>query len=266
MSNFSQIGTVFAANKEEEDSQTVADKNGGAKWIWGKDFKTQNNWTAFRKTVKLDSIPEKVVAKIAIDSKYWLYINDKLVVFEGEAKRGPNKTDTYMDQVDIAKYLKSGENTIAVLGEYFGRDGYSYSSSGHAGFLFEANATGVNIVSDESWKVLKLDAYGASATKIPNERIVESCIRYDAQEEVSGWQTSSFDDSDWDNAIAYGIEGDEPWNKLVDRTIPELKFDEDYRIFDQSAIKETQDSDSSTMFEIPTDDYAIEATFTVANQ
>ncbi len=29
---------------------------------------------------------------IAVDSKYWLYANDIMVIFEGELKRSPNQT------------------------------------------------------------------------------------------------------------------------------------------------------------------------------
>ena len=64
-----------------------------------------NSWINFVKLFELSEIPEKSLTQIACDSKYWLWINEKLVVFEGQLKRGPTPNDTYYDEVDIAPYL-----------------------------------------------------------------------------------------------------------------------------------------------------------------
>jgi len=37
--------------------------------------------------VTLDTIPEEVIANIACDSKYWLWINGEMAVLEGQLKR-----------------------------------------------------------------------------------------------------------------------------------------------------------------------------------
>ena len=84
-----------------------------------------NTWIDFRKDIDLATVPSRVTAKIACDSKYWLWINGEMAVFEGQLKRGPTPNDTYYDEVDIAPYLKEGQNTIAVLLWYFGKDGFS---------------------------------------------------------------------------------------------------------------------------------------------
>ena len=137
-----------------------ADATSGAKWIWddetfgsttrviepnGKAVPATpaNTWMAFRKQVTLDAAPSgEVTARIAADSKYWLYINDQLVVFEGGLKRGPNWTDTYVDSVEIGSYLKQGQNTIAVLVDYFGKENsFSGRDSGNGGLFFEAAAS-----------------------------------------------------------------------------------------------------------------------------
>jgi hypothetical protein len=103
----------------EEASQTGAGWQ--ASWIGVADVQKQdllkdvNQWTCFRKTVHLDQVPRQAVARIAVDSKYWLWINGGLVVLEGELKRGPTPEDTYYDQVDLTAHLREGENTIAVL-------------------------------------------------------------------------------------------------------------------------------------------------------
>ena len=91
-----------------------------------------NQWICYRKTINLAEAPTQAMARIAVDSKYWLWINGEPVVFEGQLKRGPTPKDTYFDRVDLTKYLRKGDNTIAVLVWYFGKDGFSHKSSGKA--------------------------------------------------------------------------------------------------------------------------------------
>lgn len=137
-------------------------------------------------------VPEPFEARIAADSKYWMWINDSLVVFEGGLKRGPNPEGTYYDVVDLSPYLKEGENTLAVLLWYFGKDGFSHKSSGKAGFLFDARKDGVSIVSDPSWQATVYQAFQHTGKPYPNYRLPESNIRYDARFALPGWNTTAF--------------------------------------------------------------------------
>lgn len=52
------------------------------KWIAPSDANHPNTWMTFRKDIILPKRPEKAVAQIAVDSKYWLWINGQLAVFE----------------------------------------------------------------------------------------------------------------------------------------------------------------------------------------
>jgi alpha-L-rhamnosidase len=64
-----------------------------ANWIWQPADGPQNTWMAFRKTFTLNSIPSSAITNIAVDSKYWMWINGNLAIFEGGLKRGPTPTD-----------------------------------------------------------------------------------------------------------------------------------------------------------------------------
>ena len=67
-----------------------------AQWIEAQDNRDQvNTWQVFRKTVNLKHRPDSLIARIAVDSKYWMWINGECVVFEGGLKRGPAPHDTY---------------------------------------------------------------------------------------------------------------------------------------------------------------------------
>ena len=148
-----------------------------------------NQWIAFRKDVALDAIPSVAEARIAADSKYWLWVNGQLVVFEGGLKRGPNPQDSYFDGVDLAPYLQKGENKLALLLWYFGKEGFSHTSSGMPQLWFDCPAIG-----PDGWMCRVHPAYGtAGDLPEPNFRLPESSIRFDAREDLEGWQTGSLE-------------------------------------------------------------------------
>lgn len=190
-------------------------------WITGQGTKdTANTWIAFRKKITLSEKPPHVLARIVADSKYWLWINGKMVVFEGGLKRGPNPRDTYFDEVDIGPYLKKGSNVIAIQLWYFGKEGFSHKSSGKAGLLVDCQVADVPLMSDASWKAAPLPAYQTAPPPVPNFRLPESSLLYDARHERNGWQHPDFDDTDWCPAVVIGTAGTAPWNKLVKRPVP----------------------------------------------
>ncbi len=208
-----------------------------AKWIWDKENLTEKNvWMCFNKKVNLDKVPKELIADISADSKYWLYINGETVVFEGSVKRGPQKNSGYYDSIDIAPYLKKGENTICALVWYWDNEtSYSYSSSGQGGFIFEAIGENINIISDDSWKVKRNPAYIDSALYPPNYRLPEYSIYFDAREEMTDWTNESFDVSSWENATEYALGGEGVYGKLYPRGIPFLK---DYGLKDYENSKD----------------------------
>ncbi|MBE6958160.1 MAG: glycoside hydrolase [Ruminococcaceae bacterium] len=202
-----------------------------AKWIWGEDNITMHNWLCLRKKVTLSAVPAEAIARIAVDSRYWLWINGEKVIEDGQVKRGPNENDSYFEYVDLTKFLRVGENTIAVLAFYFGNDSkyYSYHSSGQGAFVMEAQLGNVLLVTDESWKVKKHPAFlnrQELKGEGPSTRIPEEHNYYDARLEIGleNWQAPDFDDSSWDKATVYGAVGDAPWGGLWERSIPQMKY------------------------------------------
>lgn len=129
---------------------------------WITAFENQNatnSWICFQKEFNINAVPAKALTRIAADSKYWLWINGKLVVLEGAVKRGPNPNDTYYDEVDIAPHLKQGHNLISALVWYFGKEGFSYNPSGQGAFLFDCQTAELTLQSDDSWKAAMHPAY-----------------------------------------------------------------------------------------------------------
>ena len=72
----------------------------------------------FRKTFALAQVPLHIPARITADSRYLLFVNGQ------EAYRGPIRGQprrlTY-DMLDLAPYLKPGENTVAIFVVYYGK-------------------------------------------------------------------------------------------------------------------------------------------------
>ncbi len=167
-----------------------------AKWIVAPNLPDPilpNLWIAYRKTIQLDAIPTRARCRIACDTKYWLYVNGKNVVFEGGLKRGPTPYDTYYDVVDLAPYLQKGTNTIAVLHWFFGKQGFSHVNSGVPGFLFDASTNGdggLKLLSDSTWKATVYSAVpeGLTCPNITERGSKEVWAKFDASKVAKDWR------------------------------------------------------------------------------
>ncbi|MBR4858386.1 MAG: alpha-L-rhamnosidase N-terminal domain-containing protein [Clostridia bacterium] len=197
-----------------------------AKWIWPDEAKNNKNaWVCFNKKINISEKPESVTANISAENKYWLYINGECAVREGGLKRGPTPTGIYYDEVEIAGYLREGENLISILVWYWGNEAsYSSTDAGQGGLLFEAENSGVSIISDSSWSAAVNPAFKEDKGKMqPNYRLPESNVYYDARCEFSGWNKPAFDFSAWSAATEYAAGGEGCWGETYSREIPMFK-------------------------------------------
>ena len=193
-----------------------------------------NLWMTFTKTVNLDKVPTQAIARIGADSKYWLNINGQTAVFEGSLKRGPKPGAGYYDEIDVAQYLKEGENTIDILLWYFGIDGFSHLSSGKAGVIFSLENNGLEIASDSTWLCCIRPEYSTADNPKPNYRLSESNIRFDSRVQEPQMQ----------NATEHGSWGAAPWGEMHPRPIPMWK---DYGIKTGELIRRGD----STILQLP---------------
>ena len=214
-----------------------------ADWIWGtENAQEKNAWMCFSKKVVLEKETGELIAHISADSKYWLYINGETVVFEGSVKRGPDKNSGYYDSVDIAPYLKKGENSICALVWYWDNEtSYSYKSSGQGGFIFEAVNADISILSDGSWKTKRHPAYIDSALYPPNYRLPEYSIYFDARKDID-WLSADYDTSSWANATVCNAD---VYGSLYPRGIPMLR---DYGLKDYENSKDYENYTVTKLF------------------
>lgn len=214
-----------------------------SEWLWTPGHVVPNSWVALRKEVSLDDISGRAIAHIAADTKYWLWINGELVVFEGGYTGGPSPvkasprvdyfpiaSNKYYDTVDIRPYLKRGKNTIAALAWYYGDNGDkgAHVSSGKGGFIFQAEIGKTTVVSDASWKARAHPAYDPDVKKHPPYRIAAWSIKYDARNDLGDWSENAwympgYDDSDWESAKTNRKPPAAPFFELFASEIPILK-------------------------------------------
>jgi len=226
-----------------------------ADWIWQKADGPVNTWMAFRKEINLEMRPKTAVATIAVDSKYWLWVNGEMVVFEGGLKRGPNRLDTYCDEVDMAKYLIKGNNTIAVLVWFWGKGGSSHNDSKKGGMLFQASIDQMSLVSDSTWKMKVHPAYKKVTSKaeddMPDNRLPEWPVIFDNRDNsIEKWMTQGYDDSSWEHAASKGKVPSAPWNNLVKRPIP---FWKNSGLLNYVSINSVKDKDGYITCRLPYD-------------
>ena len=218
------IGVLAAAEPVASfvHPDTVPASGWSAQWIGSSPAPAgrKNLWTCYRKSFDLSKKPAVAPARIAVDSKYWLWVNGQLVVREGGLKRGPTPGDTYFDEVDLAPQLRQGSNTVAVLVWYFGKEGFSHKSSGTSALLFQLSAEGVKVASDASWRAIVHPSFGDTGEPHPNYRLAESNIRFDAAKDLTGWEQPGFADGSWPVSNELGAPDCPPWGKLVARPVP----------------------------------------------
>jgi len=212
----------------------------GAKWIWQQEDGPSNSWMSFRKTIAVEEIPEIVEAHISVDSKFWLWINGEMVLFEGGLSRGPSQagdwnrkenitpTNSWYETINIQPYLKKGNNTIAILVWYWGRETHkgTHIDSGKGGLLFSAQIGNQKLVSDSSWKAIQHPAYNNTISPA-SKALVQYPVQFNAQKSMQDWSkntwyTSNFNDSKWPKATEKGSAGVAPWYNLEPNIVPQL--------------------------------------------
>ncbi len=161
------------------------------------DSSQANSWMVFRKDFDLRKVPNSVLATLAADTKYWLWVNDSLLVREGGLKWGPVSNGYYVDEIDLGPLLKKGRNRIDVLVWYFGKEGFAHKNSGQAGLQMDIPTLG--LATDDSWQAAIHDAFGETTEPYPNYRLPESNIAFDARQASPLYKTDQ---------TLYGFAGD----------------------------------------------------------
>lgn len=178
----------------------------------------------FRKSFTLDQRPDELVLHISADNRYKLYVNGQKVCY-GPAK-GDLQTYKY-DVIDVAEFLKEGENVFAAIVFNEGKDMAMSLFSNQTSFMLESENEAYSFLnSDQNWKTYQNTAYSPVTYQQmlwdepwfrgyyacgPGDRVKSDIYPW-------GWQNLNFNDNDWEDAETLVFQK-EPW-PLVPRNIP----------------------------------------------
>lgn len=216
--------------------KSASDIFGRAYWIWpGLAFHDLHNCFAqFRRTFKLDAVPDVAPCYLTADQKYRLRVNGRLVC-RGPA-RGYQRSWPY-DEVEISPFLKEGKNVLSVQAFNGGTGTFSYRTEGFAGFLFAARIGGQKIVSDRTWRCRRQP--GIRKDTAPYSFQLGSFQEHiDLNASDPDWESVEFDDREWVESEELRIWNALPFFSLEPRGLPNMaEFSRDFTLCGSSAGK-----------------------------
>lgn len=199
-----------------------------AQWIGPAENTKSYGVYHYRKTITLPAKPEHYVVHISADNRCKLWVNGKLCFI------GPTRGDTQhwnFESIDLAPYLLSGENTIAALVWNYGDHRPLLQISIRTGLIIQGDGEAEKeINTNMSWKSFHNQGYKPLKPALPYIYYASSPgDQVDFNESLSGWELSSFDDSEWRPATEIGSglpKGVFAWSfswMLIPSTLPQME-------------------------------------------
>jgi alpha-L-rhamnosidase len=182
-----------------------------------------NRYYAFRNVIKVPGEIETANLLITANARYQLWINGE-TVSRGPARCYPHNQS--YDVLDVGKYLRKGENSIAVLVHNPGRSTAQYLHQRGAGLLCSGevllrSGEKIRIRTDATWLGREADWY------LHDDAMISVWIgfqeHYDAGNEPAEWKTCPLDQlHGWNNALPLGSPDIQPYTRLTPRATQSL--------------------------------------------
>ena len=184
-----------------------------AKWIWLPQTESvENQYVNFRRAFNLETVPASATAYISVDTDFVLYVNGAGVA-RGQFSDYPERK-TYT-AIDVAAHLRAGENVVAVLAYYKGRN-FSTNRKGEPGMIFALDG----VVSDASWQARQSPAFRSGAMPVVTVQLGFTA-EFDARNE-DDWTQLDYTGEGWTSAKELAGPTDGYWTELLPRPVPPL--------------------------------------------
>ena len=125
-----------------------------------------NYFMQARRVFALKAAPRRCIVQVTADSRYKLFVNGRFVA-SGPA-RGYQSHWPY-DEVDVAPYLKRGQNVVAALVHSYGHGTHSYVSADTGGFILRGAAGGTDFSTGAEWRVRRAPGYRRHFTRVSTQ-------------------------------------------------------------------------------------------------
>ena len=217
-----------------------------ARWIWASENTVPDCKLVIRHHFELDEVPSEAEAFIAAETKYWLWINGKTVVFEGGVFRESKPGCGWADKLDLAPYLKKGNNTLAVLCWFYGNGGRNNSACSEGGFILSCDA--IKLYSSKEFLCAVHPAYVKSNEPYPAYLYGGYNTAFDMHLDFGDFTQEIFDEIEFSPATEYE---NRVWGDMVVSPLPLLFLDEEKEL-------DFERTDTGAEAKLP---YAMTATF-----
>jgi hypothetical protein len=185
----------------------------------------------FRRAFALPERPATFIVHVTADNRYQLFANGERVAW------GPARGDLYhwrYETVDLAPFLKAGENVLAAVVWNFGAHTPQAQATYETGLALQGDGeAGKALSTDRQWRVLRNPAY--APLNVPREELHNQYYvagpgdRVDGAAYPWGWEGAGFDDSAWAPAregpraaARDALDSPSRW-MLVPRSIPPME-------------------------------------------
>jgi len=152
----------------------------------------------FKKTFKLDTEKESFIVHVSGDNRYKLFVNGKYVC------NGPARGDIMnwrFESLDIAKYLKKGQNVIAAIVWNFTSLRPVAQFSYKTGFILQGNTSNESMVNtNKSWYVMKDTAYSPIPVNLKDYYVVGPGEEFHGNYHPWNWMNPDYDVTNWPHA------------------------------------------------------------------
>lgn len=182
----------------------VRSEKWNASWIVDPEVPvSEYSLTLYRRTFELAEQPDSFIIHITADNRYRLFVNNNPVCY------GPQLGDMrhwHYETINIASWLKSGKNIVAVEVTNFGPNRFYGLISVRTGLLIQGFSERESVVNthDKGWKSYHVKGF----TEVPvnwmyGVDVVGGFFASNHGEQLQaasypwGWKTLEFDDTEW---------------------------------------------------------------------